>query len=178
MLPRISPVAPIAVLTFFGAIILLIGTTKGISLQWDIGNFAVGIGTTAVAIVSWMSISAQHRKQKEEEALKEILAKKSIVTDFLTALYALQLPASYQTFTGIPSEKVKLDINNVINVNQYHAAMLMIFDIEKPVENKILSDAARLAQIGDRFPTQDIISFASFCRKYFCEEETRIKSTI
>ena len=174
---RISPVIPIAILIFFGVVILLIGFTKGISLQWDIGNFAVGIGTTAVAAVSWASIVYEKNKNHQQEDLKEILSKKSIVTDFLTALYALQLPVSYQYYTGAKPEEIKLEMATVLNVAQYHAAMMIIFDLNNPKENFIVDQALAISQVQDRFPAQEIVEFSKFCRVYFKEEEMRIKST-
>jgi len=174
---RVSPVVPLSILLFFAIVILLIGVTKGVSLQWDIGNFAVGIGTTAVAAVSWASIVFEHRRNDQQEDLKEIMSKKSIVTDFLTEIYALQLPAAYQQLAGAKQEEIKIKLETSINIGRYHAAMMIIFDLDNPKEREIVDRALVISKITDKFPAHEIVEFAKFCRIYFKEEETRIKST-
>ncbi|MFM8751489.1 hypothetical protein [Rhabdaerophilum sp.] len=68
MIPERIPLSvPMAILLFFGCLFLLVGVTKGITFQWDIGNFAVGLGTLSLAYATIVAVKAE-----KESKLKEL----------------------------------------------------------------------------------------------------------
>ncbi len=160
-LPKAVVLGP---LLFFMILFLLVGVTKGIIFQWDIGNFVAGLGTLSLAAVTYLSVKAsESAKILELSKLSNLeIAKyrlewnkdlrlaisKYVSTHRLVSQYQKSVPKDKQR-----GEKLLYDLQESRNV-----ILLMIKEDSDLQEERDLCKLIEITEFEDRQKEADIRS--------------------
>ena len=160
-LPKAVVLGP---LLFFMILFLLVGVTKGIIFQWDIGNFVAGLGTLSLAAVTYLSVKAsESAKMLELSKLSNLeIAKfrlewnkdlrlaisKYVSTHRLVSQYQESVQKDKQK-----GEKLLYDLQESRNV-----ILLMIKEDSDLQEERDLCNLIEISEFEDRQKEADIRS--------------------